>query len=262
MGDENHIRTLGYCSKPSHEGYKNTIELPEGNNAVPLRSNTIRTREEKSTTDEAILDDINGKPDKSKTIVSPKEVNKENEAKNTIGDNIVKRAEEKLKKINEEKSEETPNSQPIRYYLKHTINEKLTYNLLPMGPIDEAILKKKITRKEDFKGNFEIPCNVGGLKHLNALVDQGSNVNVITISVYKRLTDERPAETGIRLFLVSHSYIYPLGIAEDVLVDVDGYVYPVDFVILDIKEDENMPFILGISFLATTKPMIKFDKEP
>ncbi|GJU47962.1 MAK10-like protein [Tanacetum coccineum] len=44
MGDENPIRTLGYYSKPSHEGYMNTIELPVGNNVVPLRSDTIRER--------------------------------------------------------------------------------------------------------------------------------------------------------------------------------------------------------------------------
>ncbi|GKD80347.1 hypothetical protein Tco_1342968 [Tanacetum coccineum] len=41
MGDENPIRTLGYYSKPSHKGYMNTIELPVGNNVVPLRSDTI-----------------------------------------------------------------------------------------------------------------------------------------------------------------------------------------------------------------------------
>ncbi|GKA69552.1 hypothetical protein Tco_0775616 [Tanacetum coccineum] len=42
MGDENLIRTLGDYSKPSHEGYRNTVELPVRNNVVPLRSNTIR----------------------------------------------------------------------------------------------------------------------------------------------------------------------------------------------------------------------------
>ncbi|GJR87344.1 hypothetical protein Tco_0211355 [Tanacetum coccineum] len=42
MGDENPIRTLGEYSKPSHEGYRNTIELPVGNNVVPLRSDTIQ----------------------------------------------------------------------------------------------------------------------------------------------------------------------------------------------------------------------------
>ncbi|GJW81475.1 MAK10-like protein [Tanacetum coccineum] len=42
MGDENHICTLGDYSKPSHKGYRNTIEIPVGNNVVPLRSDTIR----------------------------------------------------------------------------------------------------------------------------------------------------------------------------------------------------------------------------
>ncbi|GJU97824.1 hypothetical protein Tco_1327095 [Tanacetum coccineum] len=42
MGYENPIRTLGYYSRRSHEGYQNTLELPDGNNVVPLRSDTIR----------------------------------------------------------------------------------------------------------------------------------------------------------------------------------------------------------------------------
>ncbi|GJW24307.1 reverse transcriptase domain-containing protein [Tanacetum coccineum] len=64
----------------------------------------------------------------------------------------------------------------------------------------------------------------------------------------------------IRLSLASHSYIYPLGIADEVLVEVAEHVYPVDFVILDIKENEKRPFILGTPFLTTAKAVIKFDK--
>ncbi|GJV59923.1 reverse transcriptase domain-containing protein [Tanacetum coccineum] len=75
-----------------------------------------------------------------------------------------------------------------------------------------------------------------------------------------KLTDKRPAETDIRLSLASHSYIYPLGIAEDVLVEVAEHVYPIDFVILDIKENEKRPFILGTPFLITAKATIRFDK--
>ncbi|GKC08763.1 retrovirus-related pol polyprotein from transposon TNT 1-94, partial [Tanacetum coccineum] len=75
------------------------------------------------------------------------------------------------------------------------------------------------------------------------------------------LTNEKPVGTDIRLSLASHSYIYPTGIAEDVLVDIAGYVYPVDFVILEIKEDEKKPFILGTPFLTTAKAKIRFDKE-
>ncbi|GJR66705.1 reverse transcriptase domain-containing protein [Tanacetum coccineum] len=95
---------------------------------------------------------------------------------------------------------------------------------------------------------------------MNALVDQGSDVNVMPLSTYMKLTNERPAETDIRLSLAGHLYIYPLGIAEDVLVEVAEHVYPVDFLILDIKEDEKRPFILGTPFLTTAKAVIKFDK--
>ncbi|GKE81081.1 hypothetical protein Tco_1551081 [Tanacetum coccineum] len=61
--------------------------------------------------------------------------------------------------------------------------------------------------------------SIGSLKYMNALVDQGSYVNVMPYSTYMKLTDERLAETDIRLSLASHSYIYHLGIAEDILVE-------------------------------------------
>ncbi|GKB98371.1 reverse transcriptase domain-containing protein [Tanacetum coccineum] len=79
-------------------------------------------------------------------------------------------------------------------------------------------------------------------------------------STYMKLTNEMSAEINIRLSLASHSYIYPLGIAEDVLVEVAEHVYPIDFVILDIKENEKRPFILETPFLTMAKAIIKFDK--
>ncbi|GJX62983.1 reverse transcriptase domain-containing protein [Tanacetum coccineum] len=76
-----------------------------------------------------------------------------------------------------------------------------------------------------------------------------------------KLTDERPAEIDIRISLASHSYIYPLGVAEDVLVEVAEHVYPIELSgFLDIKENENRPFILGTPFLTTAKASIKFEK--
>ncbi|GJZ83836.1 zinc finger, CCHC-type containing protein, partial [Tanacetum coccineum] len=214
-------------------------------------------------------------------------------------DEAENRPENKSIKTHEnEEVVEAVGSQPIAYYLKHKINEKhikvlvdnkrfnnslsgtrvgkkkkKAYNILPGGPVYEAILKKKITKKEDIGGNFEIPCSVGGLKHVNALVDQGvrglkhvnalvdqgSDVNVMPYYTYMKLIDERPTETDIRLSLASHLYIYPLGIVEDVLVEVAEHVYPTDFVIIDIKENEKRPFILGMPFLTTAKASIKFD---
>ncbi|GJV58313.1 MAK10-like protein [Tanacetum coccineum] len=189
------------------------------------------------------------------------EVEKKNEAENGTKNKPIKSAEKEPIQVEEEESVEGPNSQPVGYYLNHRINEKLIEELVKIiGPVYEAILKKKITKKEDIGGNFEIPCNIGGLKHMNALVDQGSNVNVMPLSTYEKLTNKWHVMMDVRLSLASHSYIYPLEIAEDVLVDVAGYVYPVDFLILDIKKDEKRPFIMGRPFLTTAKAMIKFDK--
>ncbi|GJZ48994.1 hypothetical protein Tco_0603184 [Tanacetum coccineum] len=127
---------------------------------------------------------------------------------------------EPIKMAGEEETTKVPISQPVEYYLKHGINKKLieglvdnhrfndslsrtrarktkrkTYDASPKGPVYEPILRKRITRKEDIGGNFEIPCNIGGQKGINALVDQGSDVNVMPYSTYMKLTDEKPTET-------------------------------------------------------------------
>ncbi|GKE30965.1 MAK10-like protein [Tanacetum coccineum] len=185
--------------------------------------------------------------------VAVKEAGTKNGAENKTKNKPIKKAEK-------EEAVEAPNSQPVEYYLKHKINEKLIEGLVDNHWFNDSILGTRITKKEDIGGKFEIRCNIGGLKHMNALVHQGSDVNVMPFSTYMKLTDERPAETDIRLSLVSHSYIYPLGIAEDILVEVAEHVYPIDFIILDIKENEKRPFISGTPFLTTAKAVIKFDK--
>ncbi|GJU99132.1 reverse transcriptase domain-containing protein [Tanacetum coccineum] len=98
-----------------------------------------------------------------------------------------------------------------------------------------------------------------GTKDMSALVDQGSDVNIMPLSVYNRLTNEKLVETDVRLVLASNSNIYPLGVAEDVLVEVTSFVYLVDFMILDIKEDVKKPLILGTPYLTTARAEIKFD---
>nr|GEV33446.1 hypothetical protein [Tanacetum cinerariifolium] len=92
---------------------------------------------------------------------------------------------------------------------------------------DES-MKEELTKGETrAEVLVEIP-SIGRLKYVNALIDQGSDVNVIPISIYSRLTSKKLVGTNITLSLASHSYIYPLGIAEDVLIVIAGYVYPVD----------------------------------
>ncbi|GKE37680.1 MAK10-like protein [Tanacetum coccineum] len=225
-----------------------------------------------------VIPDNTEKPTETETEMPVKEVETKNGAENGAENKSIKILEN-------QEAVEAPGSQPVTYYLKHKINEKLikglvdnnrfnnslsgtrvrkkkgkTYKVFPRGPVYEAILKKKITRKEDIRGNFEIPCNIRGQKGINALVDQGSDVNVMPYTTYMKLTNERPAETDIRLSLARHSYIDPLGITKDVLIEVVEHVYPIDFVILDIKENEKRHFILGTPFLTTAKATTKFDK--
>ncbi|GJU64865.1 reverse transcriptase domain-containing protein [Tanacetum coccineum] len=203
----------------------------------------------------------------------------------------VETSDEPLRKetkesIGEEiKMAELPEPQPISFYLNHKINEKIIrglignprfndsllametgkmkcedYHSLPRKSIRKAIMFKRATRKMGMEGNFVIPCNVEGTKDMSALVDQGSDVNVMPLSVHNRLTNEKLVETDVRLALASNSHIYPLGVAKDVLVEVTDFVYPVDFMILDIKEDVKKPLILGTPFLTTARAEIKFDK--
>ncbi|GKC59781.1 MAK10-like protein [Tanacetum coccineum] len=199
------------------------------------------------------------------------------------GSNRMKVTPDNAKKLTETETK-TPVMEHVAYYLKHKINEKLIkglvnnnrfnnsrsrtqagkkngkeHKVLPGGPAYDAILKKKITKKEDIRGNFEIPCSIRNLKHVNALVYQGSDMKVMPYSIYMKLTDKRPAKTDIRLSLASHSYIYPLGIAEDMLVEISEHVNPVDFVILGIRENENRPSVLGTPFLTIAKASIKFN---
>ncbi|GJQ92181.1 zinc finger, CCHC-type containing protein [Tanacetum coccineum] len=205
-----------------------------------------RGEEERSDkTDETLGNTVKSTVTEIEILV--KEAKRNNETKN-----------KPIKKAEKNEVEEVLSSRPVEYYLKHRMNEKLIKGI---GPVYEAILKKKITKKEDVRGNFKIPCSIGGHKHVNALVDQGSDVNVMPYSTYMKHTDKMPAETNIRLSLASHSYIYPLGISEDVLVEVAKHVYPIDFMILDIKENKKRPFMLGTPFLTTAKAAIKFDKD-
>ena len=85
-------------------------------------------------------------------------------------------------------------------------------------------------------------------------------MNLLPYSVYKQLGLGELKPTSITLSLADRSVKIPRGIIEDVLVQVDNFYYPVDFVVLDtdptVKEANSVPIILGRSFLATSNAII------
>ena len=87
-------------------------------------------------------------------------------------------------------------------------------------------------------------------------------MNLLPYSVYKQLVLAELKPTNITLSLADRSVKIPKGIVEDVLVKVDKFYYPVDFVVLDTEpianEPNHVPIILGRPFLATANAIINF----
>ncbi|KAL6319127.1 hypothetical protein AAG906_011206 [Vitis piasezkii] len=108
------------------------------------------------------------------------------------------------------------------------------------------------------------PRNVSETKEdcdsTKALLDLGASVNLLPYSVYKQLGLGELKPTSITLSLADRSVKIPRGVIEDVLVQVDNFYYPVDFVVLDtdptVKEANSVPIILGRPFLATSNAII------
>ena len=98
-----------------------------------------------------------------------------------------------------------------------------------------------------------------------ALLDLGASVNLLPYSIYKQLGLRELKPTSITLSLANRSVKIPRGVIKDVLVQVDKFYYPVDFVVLDtdpvVKETNYVPIILGRPFLATSNAIINCRNE-
>ena len=119
-----------------------------------------------------------------------------------------------------------------------------------------AILQKKLPPMLKDPGAFTIPCTIGKVDIGRALYDLGASINLIPLSMMKKLGCGEPKPTRMTLTLVDRSISYPFGVLHHVLVKVNELVFPADFVILDMAEDEDMPLILGRPFLETGHALI------
>ncbi|GJU82268.1 reverse transcriptase domain-containing protein [Tanacetum coccineum] len=124
-----------------------------------------------------------------------------------------------------------------------------------------AVLLNKLPSKEKDPGSFTIPCDIGHLHIDNALADLGASISLMPYTMYEKLVGE-PKLTRMSLELVDRSIKYPQVIAEDVIIKIDKFVLPIDFVILDMREDSRIPIIFGSPFIATAGAMIDvFNKK-
>ncbi|XP_070029395.1 uncharacterized protein [Nicotiana sylvestris] len=103
---------------------------------------------------------------------------------------------------------------------------------------------------------FTIPCTIGSAYFSKALCDLGASKNLMSYSVFKDLGIGQPRATSIRLQMADRTMKRLLGIIDDVLVRVDKFILPADFVILDCEVDYEVPIILGRPFLAIGKELV------
>ncbi|GJR22604.1 reverse transcriptase domain-containing protein [Tanacetum coccineum] len=131
-----------------------------------------------------------------------------------------------------------------------------------MNQICSAVLLNKLPSKEKDPRSFTIPCDIGHLHINNALADLGASISLMPYTMYKKLGLGEPKPTRISLELADRSIQYPRGIAKNVLIKIDKFILPIDFVILDMLEDSKILIILGRPFLATARAMIDvFNKK-
>ncbi|GKF83460.1 reverse transcriptase domain-containing protein, partial [Tanacetum coccineum] len=89
-----------------------------------------------------------------------------------------------------------------------------------------------------------------------ALADLGASINLMPLSIWKKLSLPELSPTRMTLELADRSITYPKGLAEDVYVKVGKFHFPTDFVVVDFEADPRVPFILGRSFLKTGRTLI------
>ncbi|GJT73132.1 reverse transcriptase domain-containing protein [Tanacetum coccineum] len=124
-----------------------------------------------------------------------------------------------------------------------------------------AMIQNKVPPKLRDPISFLIPCNFSKAFSYNALADLGASINLMPYSLYAKLSLETLKPTKLSVRLADRSFQHPIGIAENMLVKVGKFTFPVDFVILEMEEDNKVPLILGRPFLHTDDAVIRVKQK-
>nr|XP_009763363.1 PREDICTED: uncharacterized protein LOC104215292 [Nicotiana sylvestris] len=100
-------------------------------------------------------------------------------------------------------------------------------------------------------GAYTIPCAIGLTSFTKALCDLGASINLMSYVIFKRLGLGAPKPITIKLLMADRMLKKPLGVIDDVIVKMDHFYFPAEFLILDCEVDVEISIILGRSFLAT-----------
>ncbi|GKA12996.1 reverse transcriptase domain-containing protein [Tanacetum coccineum] len=150
-------------------------------------------------------------------------------------------------------------SSKISSTLKALIGNKEKLSEMARTPLNEhcsAVILNKLPEKLGDPGKFLIPCDFPKMDECLALANLGASINLMPLSVWKKLSLPELTSTCMTLELVDRSITQPIGIAEDVNVKVGKFQFPADFVVVDFDADPRVLLILGRSFLKTRRALI------
>ncbi|XP_016673078.1 uncharacterized protein [Gossypium hirsutum] len=133
-------------------------------------------------------------------------------------------------------------------------NEKVN-----VGENVSAVLQKKVPPKYNDQVMFAISCDIGNVGIKKAMCDLGASINVMPYPIYKLINAGPLKKTGVIIQLADRSVIYPEGLLEDILVKVNELVFPADFYIINMEDDNttnSSDILLGRPFLSTASAKI------
>jgi len=149
-------------------------------------------------------------------------------------------------------------------FLKDMLTRKHKYihqeNIVVEGNCS-AEIQKILSPKHKDPGSVTIPCSIGEVIVGKALINLGASINLIPLSMCRRLGKLEIMPTKMILQLADHSITRPYGVIEDVLVKVKHFIFPADFVVMDICEDNNIPLILGRPFMLTASCIVDMGRK-
>ena len=133
-------------------------------------------------------------------------------------------------------------------FMKDVLSKKMKlgdYETIALSEECSAILQKKFPPKLKDPGSFTTPCAIGNAAFERALCDLSASINLMPWSIFRKLKLGEACSTTVTLQLADWLLTHPRGIKEDVLVKVDKFIFPANFIILDMQEDQEVPIILG-----------------
>nr|GEU47462.1 hypothetical protein [Tanacetum cinerariifolium] len=144
-----------------------------------------------------------------------------------------------------------PNFGPSIKSLLTNKDKLCKFSITPLNEHCSTVLLKKLPEKLGDPGKFLIPCDFLGMADCLALADLDASINLMPLSVWNKLSLPDLSPSCMTLELTDRLISRPVGIAEDVFVNVGTFHFPADFVVVDFDADPRVPLILKRSFLKT-----------